>query len=71
MFAYKNIEELKEKYPCGTKVVLEYMHGEPQMKSGLTGIINYIDDAGQIHVNWENGSTLALIPGIDRWMIKT
>jgi hypothetical protein len=28
-----------------------------------------IDDMGSIHVNWQNGSTLALIPDVDSWEI--
>jgi hypothetical protein len=37
------------------------------LKPGETGIINYIDDYGTIHVCWENGSRLGLIPGEDKW----
>lgn len=35
------------------------------MPSGLTGEVTYIDDMGSVHVNWSNGSSLALIPGED------
>lgn len=34
---------------------------------GTKGIINFVDDIGTVFVNWENGSTLGLIPGIDKW----
>lgn len=34
-------------------------------KEGTLGYVHSIDDAGQIHVSWENGSSLALIPGQD------
>ena len=27
------------------------------------------DDAGTIFVNWDNGSKLGLIPGVDQWKI--
>jgi len=30
-----------------------------------TGVVDHVDDAGTIHVNWTNGSRLGLIPGID------
>lgn len=43
-----------------TKVKLFYMDGEPQMPKGLEGKVTSFDDAGQIHVQWNNGSTLAL-----------
>lgn len=35
------------------------------MLDGLRGIVDQVDDAGQIHVNWENGRTLPVIPEID------
>ena len=36
-----------------------------KMPPGLQGTVAYIDDAGQIHMHWENGRSLALIPGED------
>jgi len=37
--------------------------------NGDEGTIQFIDGIGQIHVNWDNGSTLALIPGEDEYKI--
>jgi len=34
---------------------------------GTQGIIHHVDDHGTVFVNWDNGSTLGLIPGIDKW----
>ena len=34
---------------------------------GTQGIINYVDDTGTVFVDWDNGSSLGLIPGIDKW----
>lgn len=31
------------------------------------GTVDSIDGANQIHVRWDNGSRLALIPGLDQW----
>lgn len=59
------VNEIREMYPVGTQIMLERMEGEPQMHSGLTGIVSHIDDAGQIHIRWENGSSLALNEEID------
>ncbi len=55
-----NIEAIKEKYTEGTQIVLKEMKGESQMPFGLKGTVKYVDDIGQIHMNWENGSSLAL-----------
>ena len=60
MMTRKEIERIKAEYPLGSHVILIEMKGEPQMPYGLKGTVMSIDDIGQIHVNWENGSTLAL-----------
>jgi hypothetical protein len=37
------------------------------MTPGTKGTISYIDDIGTVFVNWDNGSALGLVPGIDKW----
>lgn len=61
----KKLARLRAKYPEGTKIILHAMSGEPTMRDGLRGTVTYIDDIGQIHMKWENGSRLALIE--DDW----
>lgn len=39
------------------------------LKPGNIGIVNFIDDFGTVHVNWDDGSSLGLIPGIDKWRV--
>ena len=39
-----------------------------QMK-GVCGTVKSVDDACQIHVKWDNGSTLALNPEVDEFTI--
>lgn len=63
----KQVMELRETYPEGTRIILDQMQGETQMECDMSGTVQYVDDAGQIHVQWENGSTLALIPGVDQF----
>ena len=60
MLRREQIERLKERYPAGTVVRLGQMEGEHQMPSGMEGKVIDVDDIGQIHVEWENGSTLQL-----------
>lgn len=56
------IEQLRNMYPEGTKIKLNYMNDNYNpVPSGTLGIVEHVDDAGQIHVKWENGSSLALI----------
>ncbi len=65
----KEIERLRKKYLEETRVRLFSMTGEPQMQEGLTGTVRFVDDIGSIHVDWDNGSTLALIPDEDDFEI--
>ncbi|SHK91055.1 DUF4314 domain-containing protein [Hespellia stercorisuis] len=59
------VEGLRKRYPVGTMLCLNSMEGEPQMPAGLKGKVFCVDDIGQIHVEWENGSSLALEPKVD------
>lgn len=36
---------------------------------GEAGCVVDVDDLGIIHVEWDNGSSLGLIPGVDSWQI--
>ena len=66
----KEIEKLKKQYPEGTEIILEYMNDVQSPPAGTSGTVTDVDDIGQIHVKWDNGSSLALIPGIDRFSVK-
>jgi hypothetical protein len=39
------------------------------LKPGSLGTIDFTDDADQLHIHWDDGSHLALIPGYDRWEV--
>ena len=58
-----------ETISVGTKVELIEMQGEQQMPKGLRGVVTHIDDAAQIHVKWQNGSSLAIIPEVDKFVV--
>jgi hypothetical protein len=38
-----------------------------RLQPGELGTVNFIDDAGTVHVNWDSGSSLGLVPGEDAW----
>lgn len=65
----KELTALREKYPIGTIVKLISMNDVQSPPVGTIGEVTMIDDMGSIHVNWQNGSTLALIPDVDSWEI--
>ena len=62
-----NTKILKELYHRGIEVVLDYMDDKYAPPQGIHGKVFYVDDIGQIHVKWDNGSTLALIYGEDKF----
>ena len=59
-------KENKAKYPPGTRIKLLYM-SDPYspVYGGTRGTVKFVDDVGQIHMQWDNGRTLALVPGED------
>jgi hypothetical protein len=40
------------------------------LRAGDSGVVVRIDALGTIHVEWDSGSTLGLIPGVDKWMLE-
>ena len=65
----EQIAVLRERYPCGTKVELLAMDDPQAPPMGTTGEVIGVDDAGQLLVRWETGSSLSLIPGVDSFRI--
>ena len=65
----EEVDKIKEKYQKGTRIKLIKMYDLYAPKPGTMGIVENVDSAGQIHVKWENNSSLALIVGIDKFEI--
>lgn len=38
-----------------------------QLVPGAEGTVVQVDDLGTVHVRWDDGGTLGLIPGVDKW----
>lgn len=68
-YQHEQAKLIRQHYQPGSKVVLDENMEDPycEMPAGLTGIVDSVDDLGQIHCHWENGSSLALIPGVDHF----
>jgi hypothetical protein len=55
----------------GKIIELINMPDDPNpIEPGTEGTIKYQDDMGHIHVDWDNGRSLSVIPGVDRYVIK-
>lgn len=64
--AFKDIVFIKENYPAGTRIELVNINDPyASIYPGDKGTVYRVDDAGTIHVNWDNGCTLGLIYGED------
>lgn len=64
-----NVSQIKKMYPKGTIVRLKKMDDFQAPPVGTIGTIDHVDDAGTIHVHWQNGSGLGLIPEEDEFEI--
>ena len=65
----EQIAALRQKYPKGTMVELISMEDMQAPPPHTLGEVQGVDDAGQILVHWQTGSSLNLLPGIDIFRI--
>ena len=61
----EQVERLRQRYPAGTRIVLHSMDDAQAPPPGAMGTVVYVDDMGQIGIQWDTGSSLSLIPGVD------
>lgn len=57
---------MQKQYPEGTRLLLNSMNDPyAPVPPGTRGTVDFVDDAGQIHMKWDNGRTLAIVPSED------
>ena len=61
------IEQIRQTYTPGTRIELQHMEDPQPVPNGTRGSVAYVDDAGTIHMKWDNGRTLGLVPGEDQF----
>ncbi len=60
------IEYYKQNYPPGTRIELINMDDPyAPVPSGTRGTVKLVDDMGTLHIKWDNGHSLGVIPDAD------
>ena len=65
MIRQNELDALRSQYPAGTRVELLQMDDMQAPPIGTKGTVAGIDDTGSLLVNWDNGSGLNVIYGVD------
>jgi hypothetical protein len=64
----ETVERVRREYPVGCRVELLQMDDLQAPPIGTKGTVTGVDDTGSLLVNWDNGSGLNVIYGVDRVM---
>ena len=55
------VEQLRARYPKGTRVELVKMDDVQAPPIGTKGVVTGVDDIGSVMVAWDNGSSLHVV----------
>ena len=66
----EQVGRIKKSYPKGTRIeLLSTMDDIQAIEKGMKGTVTGVDDIGTIHMSWDNGRGLGLIPGEDYFKV--
>lgn len=66
----KMVNFIKERYPSGTRIRLNSMEDPyAPIAPGTEGVVDFVDDIGTIHMKWNNGRSLGIVPGEDSFSV--
>ena len=66
----KMVNFIKEQYPPGTRIRLNSMEDPyAPVAPGTEGEVDFVDDIGTIHMKWDNGRALGIVPGEDSFSV--
>lgn len=65
----EDVAIIRSRYPEGTKIEVVDMDDPQPVPSGTIGTVVGVDDAGQLMMCWENGSSLSLVPNVDLFKV--
>ena len=63
------VKMYKAAYPKGMRVEMVAMDDPQPIERGTRGTIEFVDDMGTIHVKWDNGRGLGIVPDVDEFKI--
>lgn len=66
---YAFVSTMRKIFTPGIRIKLQSMRDPYAVPDGTLGTVDFVDDAGQIQMKWDNGSSLALIYGEDLFEI--
>ncbi|HHW4958252.1 TPA: DUF4314 domain-containing protein [Streptococcus suis] len=61
-----NVDKIKKRYLVGTRVRLVMMEDPFAPPIGTLGTVKGVDDIGSLLVEWDNGSSLNVLYGVDQ-----
>lgn len=62
------VDYYKNSYPPGTRIMLDEMNDDPRpVPPGTTGTVKFVDDAGTLHTDFDNGRRLGICPEVDKF----
>ncbi len=65
---HRQAERFKEEYPPGTRILLFHMGDDPRpVEDNMRGTVEFVDDMGTLHCGFDNGRSLGIVPGEDRF----
>ncbi len=65
---YRNVNQIKQDYPKGTRILLIQMNDEPRpIGPNTCGTVYHVDDLGTIHCHFDNGRSLGVLMGKDEF----
>lgn len=59
------VERVRKAYPPGTRVELIRMDDDHAPPPSTQGVVRGVDDTASLLVDWDNGSSLNVIYGVD------
>ena len=63
----RRIERAKELYPLGTRVKMIQIDLDSPVPAGTKGTVKFVDDRGVVFLDWDNGASLGVSYGKDRF----